>query len=434
MTNHRGPHNRTRRIALVAVSGLILALGAAACGDQPGGGSTRDGNALGATNTHRPTEIGVAPQRFTPVVASALGRETAAVRGTDGRYHVVYELLLTNTKPVPATIRRVVVLDEENRHRVITRLRGLRLIENMRTLAPIPVENAEIEPNGSRLLYVDLTFDRRGQVPETLIHRFRLLGAANPGSTDPTPLTYTITPFVVGDLRPVVVGPPLEGDGWVAVNGCCELGFAHRVSVQSINGGLFDSQRFAIDYMRLDADGHFVTGDVSEPENWTHYGAEVIAANAGTVVSTANDFPNQVPGSLPDPGSFDTLESVDGNHVIIRFGKGVYAFYAHLQKGSVVVEPGDKVEQGDMLGLLGNSGNTSAPHLHFHVMSGPEALGSDAVPFVIDSFGYEGQVSSQAFLASEDLTEDFDDDRLPEPDPREDELPLNLAIVSFDGD
>ena len=287
----------------------------------------------------------------------------------------MYELLLTNAKAVPATIRRVAVLDEADRHRVIARFHGRSLIENMRTLAPSAVENATIEPNGSRLLFVNLVFDRRGQVPESLIHRFRLLGAANPGSTEATPLTYTITPFVVGDMRPVVVGPPLEGDGWVAVNGCCELGFAHRGSVQSINGGLFDSQRFAIDYMRLDEDGHFVTGDVSDPENWTQYGSEVIAAADGTVVSIANDFPNQVPGLLPDPGSFDTIESVDGNHVIIRFGESVYAFYAHLQKGSVVVEPGDEVERGDKLGLLGNSGNTSAPHLHFHLMTGPEALG-----------------------------------------------------------
>jgi hypothetical protein len=434
MTDDHGPTTRTRRVAQLAAAVLVLALGAAACGDQTGDESTSDRNAQGATKPQRTTEVGVEPQRFTPVVASTIGPETAPVRGTDGRYHVVYELLLTNSKNVPATIRRVVVLDEEDRERVITRFQGRRLVQNMRTLAPSPVENATIEPNGSRLLFVDLTFDRRGQVPESLIHRFRLLGAANPGSTEPSPLTYTITPFDIGDLDPVVVGPPLEGDGWVAVNGCCSLDFAHRGAVQSINGGLFDAQRFAIDYMQLDADGHFVTGDVSDPENWTHYGSEVIAAADGTVVSIANNFPNQVPGSLPDPGSFDSVESVDGNHVIIRFDDGVYAFYAHLQRGSVVVEPGDEVERGNKLGLLGNSGNTSAPHLHFHIMTGPEALGSDALPFVIDFFGYEGQVSARQFLESEDLTDDFGRGRLSEPDPREDELPLNLAIVSFSGD
>jgi murein DD-endopeptidase MepM/ murein hydrolase activator NlpD len=141
-----------------------------------------------------------------------------------------------------------------------------------------------------------------------------------------------------------------------------------------------------------------------------------------------------VPGSLPDPGSFDTVESVDGNHVILKLDDGVFAFYAHLQKGSVTVEPGDEVERGDKLGLLGNSGNTSAPHLHFQLMTGPQALGSDGIPFVIDSFGYEGQVPAQLWLQSEDLTDDFGGDRLPEPEPREGELPLNLAIVELPGD
>jgi peptidase M23-like protein len=434
MINHHGPNNRPRRVALLTVAGLALALGAAACGSQTADEGARNGNATGAAKPKQPIEVGVAPQQFTPVVASTIGRETGPAKGTDGRYHVPYELLLTNAKAAPATIQRVVVLDEADRSRVITRFQGDRLLENMRTLGPRPVDNTTIEPNGSRLLFVDLSFDSRADVPETLIHRFRLLGAANPGTTEPTPLTYTITPFDIGARRPVVVGPPLEGDGWVAFNACCDLRFAHRGAVQSVNGGLFNSQRLAIDYMRLDDDGHFVTGDVTDPDNWTQFGAEVIAAANGTVVQTANDFPDQVPGSLPDPASFDSVESVDGNHVILRLRSGVYAFYAHLQKGSVVVEPGDKVKRGDKLGLLGNTGNTSAPHLHFHIMSGAEAVASDALPFVVDSFGYEGQVPLELALASDDLTEDFGEDRLAEPEPRENELPVNLAIVGFPDD
>jgi murein DD-endopeptidase MepM/ murein hydrolase activator NlpD len=74
-----------------------------------------------------------------------------------------------------------------------------------------------------------------------------------------------------------------------------------------------------------------------------------------------------------------------------------------------------------VLGRLGNSGNTGAPHLHFHVMDAPTPLGADHnLPYVIDSFRYQGY---------------FEDDGTPHllknPQPREDELPLNQSVVDL---
>jgi len=63
-----------------------------------------------------------------------------------------------------------------------------------------------------------------------------------------------------------------------------------------------------------------------------------------------------------------------------------YALYAHLQPGSLKVKKGDAVKKGQAIALLGNSGNTTGPHLHFHVIHGKSPLGSDGVPYVIDSF------------------------------------------------
>jgi hypothetical protein len=221
MTDNHGPTIWARRVAQLAAAGLVLTLGATACGNQTGGQVARDTSAQGAAETQRPAAVGVEPQQFTPVVASTLGATTAPVKGTDGRYHVVYELQLTNAKSIPATVRRVVVLDGEDRNRVVGRYQGRRLVQNLQTLATAPVDDATIEPSGSRLLFLDLVFDTRDEVPETLIHRLRVLGPDNPGATEATRLVYTITPFEIGDNAPVVVGPPLEGDGWVAANGCC---------------------------------------------------------------------------------------------------------------------------------------------------------------------------------------------------------------------
>ena len=71
-------------------------------------------------------------------------------------------------------------------------------------------------------------------------------------------------------------------------------------------------------------------------------------------------------------------------------GKGRFAFYAHLQPGSVRVKVGDTVKTGQVLGLLGNSGNSDAPHLHFHIMDGPRPLSSNGLPYRFSSFTSKG--------------------------------------------
>ena len=117
-----------------------------------------------------------------------------------------------------------------------------------------------------------------------------------------------------------------------------------------------------------------------------------------------------------------------------KFQEGLgEAFYAHLQKGSVTVKPGDKVKRGQVIGRLGNSGNTSAPHLHFHIVTGPSVLGSDGVPYVIDHFSLAGQVSVDQFNAASDLTGFWGQDRLNPPSERADQYPLNLNIINFPG-
>jgi hypothetical protein len=236
--------------------------------------------------------------------------------------------------------------------------------------------------------------------------------------------------FPLDRLQVPVIGPPLKGDGWVAANGCCTTEITHRGSVLPVNGSLFDAQRYAIDWMRLDAQGRLVRGDPSNVHDYVDYGADVIVVADETVIDTLNTLDDQVPGKVPDPSTI-TIQNVDGNHVVLDIGNGFYAFYAHMQKGSVTVKPGDKVKLGQVIGKLGNTGNTSAPHLHFHIMTGPSVLGSDGVPYVIDRFGYAGQVSVDQFNAATTLTGNWGQGRLNQPSPRADQFPLNLNIINF---
>ena len=99
--------------------------------------------------------------------------------------------------------------------------------------------------------------------------------------------------------------------------------------------------------------------------------------------SAARDLPEQVAGQSP---TGLPLEQYGGNHIVQDIGDGNYAFYAHLKTGSVKVKAGDQLSAGQVIASLGNTGNTDAPHLHFHVMSTPDPLRSDGLPFVLSTF------------------------------------------------
>ncbi len=276
---------------------------------------------------------------FTPVIASTLSPETHAVRGTDNAYHIVYELQLTNTRPLPATIQGIDVLDASNK--LITNFSGPELMKRLRTLAPAPAADAKIGPDEVRLFYIELTFKEVADIPRTLEHRLHLLAAASPGPGEPKPLDYVVAHLKIAENKPVVVGAPLAGAGWVASNGCCNPEIIHRGSVLSVNGALYDAQRFAIDWMRVDEQDRLVHGDLADVHNYTCYGAEVLAVADGKVVSTRNDLDDQKPGKLPDPDTV-SIDTVNGNHVVLDIGGGYFAFFAHLKKNSVTVRVGDR--------------------------------------------------------------------------------------------
>lgn len=126
-----------------------------------------------------------------------------------------------------------------------------------------------------------------------------------------------------------------------------------------------ENQRYAYDWVIM-KDGFSYEGEPTENESYYAWGKDVVAPAGGTVLAVENDIPDNKP--LVETNTEQPL----GNHVIIDHGNGEYSVLAHFQQGSVVVAEGDTVEQGDLLGLCGNSGNSSEPHIHFHVMDGPD--------------------------------------------------------------
>jgi murein DD-endopeptidase len=183
--------------------------------------------------------------------------------------------------------------------------------------------------------------------------------------------------------RPIVLSPPLRGGPWVALYDPMLIG-GHRTAVYAVDGRARIPARFAIDWVRVEADGTHARGDRSRIENWYGYAAEVLAVADGTVVEAHDDI-TEAP-TLESPAPIP-LENVSGNYVALDLGGGRFAFYEHLKHGSLRVKRGDRLKRGQVLGLLGNSGGSSSgPHLHFHVADAGDELAAEGLPFVFESF------------------------------------------------
>ncbi len=151
----------------------------------------------------------------------------------------------------------------------------------------------------------------------------------------------------------------------------------------ALNGSLYTAQRFATDWEQLDAQGRIYVGDPRDPASYIIYGNPVYAVADARVAAAVDGLPNSPPGQLP---AMLPIEQVDGNHVVLDLGHGRYALYAHLQPGTVRVHAGETVRRGQLLGLVGTSGNSSEPHLHFQLMDHPSALAANGLPYRLRQF------------------------------------------------
>ena len=104
----------------------------------------------------------------------------------------------------------------------------------------------------------------------------------------------------------------------------------------------------------------YLTGN-SQLEDYGCFGVPVVAPVSGLVVGARDGEPDEVPAITSN-----NVLAPTGNHVFIQMDTGTYLVIAHLKQGSVRVKTGENVEEGQVIGECGNSGNTSEPHIHIH--------------------------------------------------------------------
>jgi hypothetical protein len=343
-------------------------------------------------------------------------------RGSDNRTHLVYELWITNFSSAEAKVEQVEVLGDG---------------KPLATLDAAAVET-RLQPAGRRsasdtlsagetsLLFVHLTLATGAKPPKQLTHAVRAHIAAAP--PDMQEMTIRGGAVTVDRRAPVVIGAPLRGLRYLAADSCCDA-TRHTRAALPVNGRVRLAQRFAVDWEQLNEARRIYVGPREQLSSYTIYGREALAVADARVASIVDGLPEQVPGQFPEA---ITLAEADGNSVVLDLGGGRFALYAHLQPGSLRVRAGDRVKRGQVLALVGNTGNSLAPHLHFHVMDGPSPLDSNGLPYEIDAFDVAGHSpGTEAFDEAEASGSDLAITPVSPPRSIRRALPLDQTLIDF---
>ena len=146
---------------------------------------------------------------------------------------------------------------------------------------------------------------------------------------------------------------PFEGEWWVFWGGDTKEENYHLES---------NAQKGAFDFLIKDQEGKSFRNEGKTNEDYYAFGKRIISPSDGEVVLVVDGIKDNIPGKL-------NPIYLPGNSVIIKTDNNEFLFFAHFIKNSIVVSEGQIVKQGDLLGLCGNSGNSSEPHLHFHIQN-----------------------------------------------------------------
>jgi len=249
--------------------------------------------------------------QFAPITASVLA-VPEPVSATDGRRHVVYELLVRNTTEVSVEVQSLAV---RAKGRTLLTFAGADLTEVMSTAQS---RTSTLASGEGATVWLDLVVGRGGRVPLALVHRFKVRAILPSGES--RTLTFDGARTAVSTRPALALASPLHGGPYLNFNGCCGLS-EHRTALTAVDGTPHLFERFAADFIRIDNLGRAAAGDLTRNESFFTFGEPVYAVADARVVRTRNNLPDIPPLNEP-PGSNFTTQTTLGNNVELKLRGG----------------------------------------------------------------------------------------------------------------
>jgi Peptidase family M23 len=294
----------------------------------------------------------------------------------DGAAHLAYELYVTNFGRKPARIVALRVHGSGGAAFDKT-IDGDALKSSFIATGSADRRKPEdplLAPGASGIIYIFLDFASR-ETPAELRNSLEVEPDGVPADAQMIPLA----PLQVEkpDAAPTI-GAPFTGDRWQAANGPSNVS-SHRRAVIVLDGDARSPERYAIDWIKLGDDGNTFSGDEHLNSSYHAYDVPVTAVADGRVVEMMDGLAENTPHEARMAIEL-TPSTMAGNNIVEDIGGGRYVGYAHFRPGTITVKNGDTVHQGQMLGKLGNSGNSTEPHLHLQICDAPSFLACNGLP------------------------------------------------------
>ncbi len=189
---------------------------------------------------------------------------------------------------------------------------------------------------------------------------------------------------------------PFHGE-WTVVNGGVTQNASHSWEIPT--------QRYAYDFIILDETGKSFNGEETSPESFYCYGKDILAPADGVVIEVGKGNPDSK--ITADRKAVCAARDIRGNYVLIRHDKGEYSLLAHLKPDSIKVSVNQRVSRGEKIAQCGNSGNSSEPHLHFHIQAGVSFYSSPGLPVEFNNLSVNSTPNYELFddrkIAAKDI-------------------------------